>query len=462
LARLRSETFDVLIFGGGINGAGTARDLALRAKVSGKQLKIALVEQNHFSSGTSGKNSHLIHGGLRYLKQLDFGLVRESLRERSILLTIAPHLVAELPFLMPISGTLLELFYNTGLTLYDLLGSSPRHRRLSVSQIRQLEPGLGLPEMTGGAQYYDAKVHSSRLVLENILEAVANGAVCANYVHAEKLSDRVRLHDRVSGEIFETRARVLIDATGPWATEPPPRLVRGSHIVLPRLNASEHAIAYFEESGRILFFIPWGARTLVGTTDVDHHGSADDVHISEEEVKYLRSMAARVFPSSAKYEPLATFSSLRPLLASSGSATQASRDHRIFQDEHGVIRITGGKFTTYRAMSEEAADLAVPELRDVHVTAEHPLNGNSREAIEKAPADLREYGVFAGVVQEYAAESGSVEVAKALFAIRHEMAMYPRDFAGVGLNPGNEAASAQFLARGGTYPGGNADPSPKK
>jgi len=457
IARLRAETFDVLILGGGINGAGTARDLALRAKVSGNPLRIGLVEKNYFSSGTSGKNSHLIHGGLRYLKQFDFSLVRESLHERATLLRIAPHLVEPLAFLMPVAGRARELFYHTGLAIYDLLAGSgglPHHRRVSLEEVRKLEPGLGVPGMTGAAEYYDARVRSARLVLENIFEAIANGAACANYVEAGEHSRdgdvwRVAMRDRVSGESFETRAKVLVDALGPWARDPAPRLVRGSHIVLPRLNASGHAIAYFEDSGRILFFIPWGDRTLIGTTDVDHHGSPDDVSISEDEVKYLRAMSARVFPASAGMEPVAAFSSLRPLLASSGSATRATRDHRIFLDDRGIVRITGGKYTTYRAMCEEASDLAAPGLRDVHVTAEHPLNGNSRETIDallaKYPEELvRNYGVFTPAVLEYASDDG-MEMARLRYAIAHEMVMYPRDFLEIATGIAHEGRHAQSV-----------------
>jgi glycerol-3-phosphate dehydrogenase len=152
IERLQSETFDVLIFGGGINGAGTARDLALRGKASNGKFTVALVEQNHFSSGPSGKNSHLIHGGLRYLKQFDFRLVREALHERAVLLKIAPHLVDPQPFLMPLSGFAQSLYYDFGLTVYDLFdgsGALPRHRRISVTELRNLEPGLGLPGLTG-------------------------------------------------------------------------------------------------------------------------------------------------------------------------------------------------------------------------------------------------------------------------------------------------------------------------
>lgn len=472
IERLRSETFDVLILGGGINGAGTARDLALRGK-----LNIGLVEQNHFSSGTSGKNSHLIHGGLRYLKQFDFRLVREALHERAVLLNIAPHLVEPQPFLMPVAGIFNSLYYDFGLTVYDFFaagGSMPWHRRLSLKQVSELEPGLAPPGMTGALEFYDGQVRSARLVLENIFEAVRNGAACANYVQAESHARdenhlwRVRLTDSISGETFETRARALIDSTGPWARDPSPRLVRGSHIVMPRLNASKHAVAHFEDDGRIIFFIPWGERgdrTLIGTTDVDHDGSPDNVQISEDEMRYLRTIAARIFPASAKMEPVATFSSLRPLLISQGSATRATREHHIYRDPQGVIRITGGKYTTYRAMSEEAADLVTaevaPGLKSVHVTATTALNGNTPQAIQALLKDTRalskqygvaeseismlihQYGVLTTAVLDYvetAEFSGraNIDAARLVFAVQHEMAIKPRDFMEVSTSLGHE------------------------
>ena len=474
IERLRSETFDVLILGGGINGAGTARDLTLRARGRAK-LNVGLVEQKHFSSGTSGKNSHLIHGGLRYLKQFDFRLVREALHERAVLLKIAPHLVEPQPFLMPLSGFVESVYYNLGLAVYDFFdgsGAVPKHRRMSLNEVRQLEPGLAAPRMTGAAEFYDAQVRSSRLVLENIFEAIANGAACANYLRAEQQAKdlqgiwRVHLRDSRSGEAFETRARVLIDATGPWASDPQPRLVRGSHIVTPRLNASNHAIAHFEKDGRIIFFIPWGERgdrTLIGTTDVDHEGTADDVHITEDETRYLREIAARLFPDSANIEPVAAFSALRPLLASHGSATKATREHHIYRDPRGTIRITGGKFTTYRAMSEEAADLVTaevaPELKDVHLTAETALNGNSPHAIDELVRDagalsgryrvpvpeilmlIRQYGVLSSAVLDYV-QSGDVDAARFAYAARHEMAMEPEDFLEVSTSLGLEGQNA--------------------
>lgn len=488
--RLRRDTFDVLILGGGINGAGTARDLALRAKTANTELNIALIDQNHFASGTSSRNSHLIHGGLRYLKQLGIHLVRESLRERAVLLKIAPHLVDPQPFLLPLAGLYKSLYYATGLTIYDLLdrsGALPRHRSLSLADVKRLEPGLAVPGMTAAAEYYDGQVRSARLVLENIFEAVANGAACTNYIRAlgrrcaEDGTWRVRLEDRVSGEIFETRARLIVDATGPWARDPAPRLVRGSHVILPRLNASSHAIAHFENSGRIIFFIPWGERgdrTLIGTTDVDHDSTADRVAISQEETRYLRDIAARIFPESAKLETLATFSSLRPLLASSGSATKATREHRIFFDRENVLRITGGKFTTYRAMSEEAADLVLsrlsaagasrvaPTLRRIHPTSETALNANTPQAIASLRAQaptlaaahaldedeilllIRQYGVLTPAVLSCVpplanepSTANRLDDGRLRFAVQHEMAIYPSDFLEISTSLAHEGRS---------------------
>jgi glycerol-3-phosphate dehydrogenase len=458
IERLRADNFDVLIIGGGINGAGIARDLTLRARVANSPIRIGLVEQNHFASGTSSRNSHLIHGGLRYLKMFDFHLVREALRERSVLLKIAPHLVEPLAFLLPMAGFGRELFYNAGLTLYDALSSGdnfPRHRRLPLDEVNQLEPGLAVPGMTGAAEYYDAEVKSARLVLENVFEATVNRGVLANYCgvaryHRDGDVWRVELQDKISGNSFETRAKLLIDATGPWAHDPAPRLVRGSHIIVPRLNASNRAIAYFEESGRIIFFIPWGElrdRTLIGTTDIDHTGSPDDVKISQEEIQYLSKILATVFPTATQQAPLATFSSLRPLLASHGSATKATREHHIFIDDHGIIRVTGGKFTTYRAMSEEAADLAAeqiaPELRDLHLTADTPLN---ELAAPETPEVLKQYGQLAPAVMKLMDEPAiaglsQIDSARLRFAVRHEMAQHPADFLEVSTSLAHEGRS---------------------
>jgi len=457
LRRLANETHDILILGGGINGAGIARDLALRAKLAGHPLKIALVDKAHFSGGTSGKNSQLIHGGLRYLKYLEFRLVREALRERATLLEIAPHLVEPLPFLIPMYSHFARVFYGTGLWMYDTLAGTRNispHRALSADEVAKLEPGLKRESLVSAAIFYDGRVNSARFVLENLREAETNGAVLANYVRAEHFECSngewaVDAADALTGTKMRIRARQIINTTGPWAGESFPeenqlRLVRGSHLILPRLNRSENAIAYFEDNGRIIFFIPWGSRgdcTLLGTTDVDHEGRPDQVRISEAETEYLLGIAAELYPESKGVQPLASYSSLRPLIRDdSGSATATSREHKIWRSNDGVVHVSGGKYTTYRVMSEEAADLALeklaPELAAIHETAKHALNGNTRAAIAellagaKTPEErhiVKDYGVRAPFVFERAAKLGSLEQAQIAEARECEWAERARD-----------------------------------
>ena len=443
LERLRREPFDVLVLGGGINGAGIARDLALRG------VKVALVEQRHFASGTSGKNSQLIHGGLRYLKFLQFHLVRESLRERATLLRLAPHLVTPQPFLMPMYGWVPRIFYGTGLSMYDLLAGKSNiglHRVLSSAEVGKLEPGLANHGLTHGAIFYDCRTQSARLVLENVWDASRHGAVVANYARAGLRQGAIAITDDLSGESFPLRVAKVVDATGAWASGEDLRLVRGSHIVIPRVNSSDNAIAYFEESGRIIFVIPWGSRSqlsLVGTTDVDHTGGPDDVRISTEETRYLVGIVRRLFPSAQGTTPISAFSSLRPLIRSAaGSATATSREHRIWVAPDGVVHVAGGKYTTYRAMSQEAGDLisSVPST-----TAEKPLGGNTKEQLHSLLASageiaarhsltkhdvehlIRNYGMqapnlLACLPQSATAALTRVERAQIAFAARHEMA----------------------------------------
>jgi glycerol-3-phosphate dehydrogenase len=393
LARLRSgKPLDVLIVGGGINGAGIARDLALRARDAGVPCETALIDKAHFSSGTSGRNSQLIHGGLRYLKYFEFALVKEALHERATLVKIAPHLVEPLPMILPFYGGLLHglwnrLFYGTGLAFYDLLAGSvniAKRRFLSRAEAHRLEPGLATDGLFSAAVFYDCRVHSARLLLENLFDAAQWGVACANYVSAAawQRTDSgytVPLRDEFTGETFSVQTRLIVDARGPWEGSANIRLVRGSHIIVPRVNQSDNAIAYFGPDGRIIFVIPWGAHrelSLVGTTDVDHKGSPDNVEISAEEVAYLRATLARLFPETGEAEPVAAYSSLRPLVASGTSATAASRSHKIWIED-GILKITGGKYTTYRTMAAEAVDLLKPEWAGRSRTGQVKLGGDT-------------------------------------------------------------------------------------
>jgi glycerol-3-phosphate dehydrogenase len=438
IEQLKAGLLDVLVIGGGINGAGVTRDLALRAAHSGAPLRIALVEQKHFASGTSGKNSQLIHGGLRYLKYLQIHLVRESLHERAMLMKLAPQFVKPLAFLLPMYGIKSRVVYGTGLWLYDRLAGSDAiapHRIIDRSELAEMEPDLSRNRLSAAALFYDCAIPSARFVVENVLDAMAHGALAANYVRAESWERfgtdarwRVRCTDALSGEQFEIQSRKLVDARGAWSNPDALRLVRGSHIVIPRINASDHAIAHFEPDGRIVFVIPWGSRnqlTLVGTTDEDHHGSPDHVHISSEETKYLLAIIRKLFPHRSDITPVSTFSSLRPLVrASSGSATRASRDHRIWNSADGILHIAGGKYTTYRLMSEEASDLVckeiAPELEAVRLTAQTPFASVEHEIGDQMEQHLEDYlfvSTYLGYEQRWDRES-LLPFARALAAKR--------------------------------------------
>ena len=460
LERLRTELFDVLILGGGINGAGIARDLALRARQAGTPLRIGLVEQRHFASGTSGKNSQLIHGGLRYLKQLEFGLVREALEERATLLRIAPHLVEPLPFLIPFYGWGARVYYGTGLMLYDWLAGRRnvgKRRFLYRKQVRRLEPALDGDGLTSAGIYFDCRVNAARFVLENLFDAARDGAIVANYTKAGEVTRdggqfRVRLADQLGGETFEARARKVVDTTGPWQSASKLRLVRGSHLVFSKVSASSYAIAHFAEDGRIIFVIPWGpgdSLSLAGTTDCDHAGGPDDVRISADEIRYLVGILRRLFPQAAPLQPLAAYSSLRPLLRSeAASATKTSREHRIWNSPDGILRVAGGKYTTYRKMSEEAAEAVVrevaPRLQGIWLTAETPLGGNTRaeffqlmaaseelsraHSLEEAEVRclIRNYGLLAPAVLKHLPPRppegvSRIEAAVTSFSIDHEL-----------------------------------------
>lgn len=425
IARLKEAPLDILVLGGGINGAGVLRDLALRAEYTGVPLRVGLVEKGHFASGTSGKNSQLIHGGLRYLKYLQFHLVRESLRERSILLKVAPQFVRPLQFLLPMYGLKARLMYGTGLAIYDLLAgfqAISRHRAISVDEVAKIEPGLARDGLSAAALFYDGAVDSARFVVENVLDAIAHGAYAANYIRAESWRRssggnwRVECEDTISGEPFELEARKLVDARGAWMDGGALRLVRGSHIVIPRVGSSEHAIAHFEPNGRIVFLIPWGNHkqlTLVGTTDEDHHGSPDQVHISAEEMEYLLGVVRKLFPKHRDVTPISSFSSLRPLVREGGrSASSVSRDHKIWNSPDGVLRIAGGKYTTYRLMSEEAADLVcreiAPELTSTHRTAVTPFPSANRaigDAMEQHVSDYLFVSTYLGYERRWDTES---------------------------------------------------------
>jgi glycerol-3-phosphate dehydrogenase len=374
LARLAQETFDVLIIGGGINGAGIARDAALRG------LRTALVERDDFGSGTSSRSSRLVHGGVRYLEHGHFHLVFESSRERRALMRIAPHLVRPLRFTWPMyrGARVPRWKLSAGLLMYDVLAvfrNVRNHRSLDPAEVLAQEPSLRREDLLGGAEYYDAATDDARLTLANVMAAQESGAVVLNHAPVVRL---MRDGGRVNGAIVRdttghtevaVRAAVVVNATGPWtnavraldASEAPSavRATKGVHIALPRERLSTHAALTLLSpvDGRVMFALPSTVTTIIGTTDTPTDESPEEVRASPADVEYLLATANLFFPS-ARLTPsdvIAAWAGVRPLVASgfTRDPASASREHRIDRSASGMISISGGKLTTYRSMAAE-------------------------------------------------------------------------------------------------------------
>jgi glycerol-3-phosphate dehydrogenase len=372
LRRMAREEFDIVIIGAGITGAAIARDAAMR------RLRVALIDKGDFASGTSSKSSKMIHGGLRYLKQLDIGLVRESLTERENLLRLAPHLVHPAPYLIPIySGWRGRLEMHFGLFGYDFLASGSslgRHRDLSAEEVLREEPLLRQENLSGGFIYYDCLVNDARLTLAVVKSAHEHGAVVSNYAPAidlvtdkERLNE-VRFRDSLKGKAGVLRARVVVVAAGPWTEKflrlhghPAPALrpTKGVHLVFSRslLEVNKIVVAPTEDE-RMIFVVPLGEYTYVGTTDTDFTGSPDNLLVEAEDVQYLLDALNQCFPSLnlGPADIVSAWVGLRPLLLEKGAPSKVSRDHYISLYDHGVAVITGGKLTTHRTMARELID----------------------------------------------------------------------------------------------------------
>ncbi len=365
LHNLAENSFDVLIIGGGITGAGTARDAAMRG------LSVALVEKEDFASGTSSRSSRLVHGGVRYLEHGQIHMVRESSRERAILLEIAPHLVKRVRFTWPVyrGARIPRWKLLVGLSLYDRLASSPslwHHERLDTRGVLENEPALNPKDLLGGASYFDATTDDSRLTLANVLSAREYGAVTASYVRAIKVNpgkpNGIRVRDELSSIEFEVRARIVVDATGPWGLGSATRKSKGTHVALERKLVDNHeALTILSPlDGRVMFILPSGDFTIVGTTDSWTSESPDTVRADPAEIEYLLRSARAYFPEHylSPEHVVSAWAGLRPLVASKtrGSPTSVSREHKITRDRSGTIRVSGGKLTTYRSMAAEICD----------------------------------------------------------------------------------------------------------
>ena len=386
---LPSTEWDLLVVGGGITGAAAARDAA------GRGLSVALVEAGDFAQGTSSRSSRLVHGGLRYLETYDFALVFEASAERRRLLQLAPHLVHPLPFVFPVyrGGPTPFLMLQAGMWLYDglsLFRNIHRHRILSVDDVAREEPKLRRDGLAGAALYYDAAVDDARITLANARGAHESGA--AVVPHAEVTAfvlegGRVRgarVRDRIAGAEAEVRAKVVLNATGPWSdavrrlADPaaPPRLrtTKGVHVMVPRERVgNRHAITFQSPiDKRVMFVLPWGEHTYIGTTDTDFAGPPDQVRADVADVDYLLKSANAVFPGAklTHADVVSTWAGVRPLLAPlrrpGANESATSREHEIWWDASGLLSIAGGKLTTYRVMAEQVVDRAAKRLKQAH------------------------------------------------------------------------------------------------
>ncbi len=393
--RLRSETFDVVVVGGGVTGTGAALDAATRG------LNVALVEARDFASGTSSRSSKLIHGGLRYLEQMEFHLVREALRERSLLLNvIAPHLVRPISFLYPLRHRAWERAYiGSGMLLYDELGGHRgmrRHRHLTKRQALRVAPALRPDALVGALQYDDCQVDDARHTLAVARTAARFGAAvtsATSVVGFRQEAGRVtgvRIRDHVTDHEFEVEARVVINATGVW-TDELQHLVgergkfhvtasKGVHLVVPRdrLQLDTGLILRTEKS--VLFVVPWGRRWLIGTTDTEWKLDKAHPAASRSDIDYVLAELNGVLSAPLERDDVqGVFAGLRPLLTGESEDTSSlSREHAVAVPVPGLVAVAGGKYTTYRVMARDAVDAAVRGLEaavPASVTDVTPLVG---------------------------------------------------------------------------------------
>ena len=370
-ARLTDETLDLLVIGGGIVGSCIARDASMRG------LRAGLVEQRDFAFGTSSRSSRLLHGGIRYLAQGKIGLVREASLEKTVLHHIAPHLAAPLPFVFATyrenrAWKLWQLMF--GVKLYDLLcgGRNLGHSAwLDAAETLQTVPGLRAEGLAGAVRYFDGFTNDARLVLDTLRSAAGHGASILNYARYRRADReglwRVEVEDGMTGERFIIAAKTVVNATGPWAEGLGPsavklRLTKGVHLVVERSRLPVTDAVVMTDGNRVLFAIPWGERTILGTTDTDYAGPLEDVRTDGEDVAYVLAITNAHFPNARlnATDVISTWAGLRPLIASSkGGPSDISRSHQIRNPKPGWWDVAGGKLTTCRLMAEQTVDRIV-------------------------------------------------------------------------------------------------------
>jgi glycerol-3-phosphate dehydrogenase len=383
LQKLSSETFDLLIIGGGITGGGIALDAASRG------MKTALIEQGDFAQGTSSRSTKLIHGGLRYLKQLEFLLVHETGTERAIIHRNAPHIVKPESMLLPIivNGSLGKFSTSLGLWTYDFLADvkkEERRKMLTKQQTLQAEPLLRKDIILGGGLYKEYRTDDARLTIETLKTAAQHGATCINYVSADGFQYEngkiiaVNVSDKISEKHFEIKALKVVNAAGPWVDElrkadnslkgKKLHLTKGIHIVVPYEKIPLQQSVYFDVTdGRMMFAIPRGKVTYIGTTDTNYSGNINEPHATKEDVHYVISAVHEMFPSVniTAQDIISTWAGLRPLIHEEGKTpSELSRKDEIFFSESGLISIAGGKLTGFRKMAQRVTDVVAKQLRN--------------------------------------------------------------------------------------------------
>ena len=427
---LATEEFDLLVIGGGVVGCGIALDAVARG------LKVALVESNDFASGTSSRSSKLIHGGLRYLEQFDFKLVREALHEREMMITDqAPHLVKPLSFLYPLHNKYFDrLYVGAGLMLYDLLRGKmravPWHRHITFDELRTEARSLDPELVSGGLIYYDAQVDDARHTVTIARTARTKGALMvpgARVRHVSKHGNRITgaLVD-IDGKNVEIKSKVVVAAAGVWNEElyeqcgiKPGykiKMSKGVHIVLPKNTIDSKTGIIIKTSLSVLFIIPWGNEWLLGTTDTSYTGNRENPLADSADVDYIINEANKVLiPKIRRDQILSVYAGLRPLVSPTkdSSTTKISREHTVDHPVKGFVSIAGGKYTTYRVMAADAVDVAVKDLnRKVpkSSTRNIPLLGADgyRGLLDQIPALADHYSLSTACIERMLNRYGSL------------------------------------------------------
>ncbi|MGV9772078.1 glycerol-3-phosphate dehydrogenase/oxidase [Streptosporangium sp. NPDC003464] len=474
LREMSENHYDVLVVGGGVVGAGAALDAVSRG------LSVALVEARDWAAGSSSRSSKLIHGGLRYLEQLDFRLVREALKERHLLLTrLAPHLVHPVPFLFPLTHRIWERFYiGAGMTLYDLLGglrsAVPRHRNLSRRRALEEAPGLSPDALVGALRYHDAQTDDARMTLTLVRTAARYGATVVSRARATGLlreGARVtgaRVADLESGQEVTVRARQVISATGVWTDETfvmagvrgshTMRPSKGVHLVVPRDRIGLRSAMILRTEKSVLFVLPWGRHWIIGTTDTQWNLDKDRPVASRADIDYLLDHVNAVLRRPLTHDDVeGVYAGLRPLLAGDSADTaKLSREHLVTVPLPGLVVVAGGKYTTYRVMARDAVDMAARELGTAvpeSVThrvpllgaagyealwnGRHGLAGRSRLSVASVERLLRRYGSEVEELLDLVAADPALGRplhgapgylgAEAVYAASHEQALHLED-----------------------------------